>query len=86
MLGVGGLAATQAAIGVAEAVHQALGWEIPLATGPVRVGASIGYAVGGPGRSPDDVLAEADAAMYARKHARATPAFVAGQPGGSGRP
>ncbi|WP_433365274.1 diguanylate cyclase domain-containing protein [Actinoplanes sp. CA-142083] len=55
---------------VAEAVHRALSWEIPLATGPVRVGASIGYALGGPGQSPDDVLATADAAMYSQKHAR----------------
>ncbi|MFF5294905.1 diguanylate cyclase domain-containing protein [Paractinoplanes globisporus] len=55
---------------VAAAVHQALAWEIPLATGPVRVGASVGFALGGPGLSPDDVLAEADAAMYLQKHAR----------------
>ncbi|WP_433294735.1 diguanylate cyclase domain-containing protein [Actinoplanes sp. CA-030573] len=55
---------------VAEGLERALAREVPLATGPVRVGGSIGYAMGAPGRSPDEVLAEADAAMYHRKHSR----------------
>ncbi|MEU4240579.1 GGDEF domain-containing protein [Actinoplanes sp. NPDC026619] len=55
---------------VATAIRECFGWEVPLSTGPVRVGGSVGCALGGPGFSPDHVLAEADAAMYAEKHAR----------------
>ncbi|NAZ77691.1 hypothetical protein GTQ99_20075, partial [Kineococcus sp. T13] len=39
----------------------------------VRVGASTGTAVGGPGTSTDEVLAAADARMYdAKRAARAS--------------
>ncbi|GIF17275.1 diguanylate cyclase (GGDEF)-like protein [Actinoplanes tereljensis] len=55
---------------VAAEVRRCFDWEIPLSTGPVRVGGSVGSALGGPGLSPDAVLAEADAAMYAEKHSR----------------
>ncbi|GAA2661373.1 diguanylate cyclase domain-containing protein [Paractinoplanes durhamensis] len=55
---------------VAEAVRQTFRWDVPLSTGPVRVGGSVGHALGGPGFSPDNVLAEADAAMYVEKHSR----------------
>jgi diguanylate cyclase (GGDEF)-like protein len=56
---------------VANEIRRTLAWEVPLTGGPVRIGASIGYALGGPGYSPDDVLAAADTAMYVQKHARA---------------
>jgi diguanylate cyclase (GGDEF)-like protein len=55
---------------VADGVRDAFRWEVALSTGPVRVGGSVGQALGGPGVSPDSVLAEADAAMYIEKHSR----------------
>ncbi|GIM97609.1 diguanylate cyclase domain-containing protein [Paractinoplanes toevensis] len=55
---------------VAAEVRRCFDWAIPLSTGPVRVGGSVGSALGGPGLSPDAVLAEADAAMYVEKHSR----------------
>jgi diguanylate cyclase (GGDEF)-like protein len=56
---------------VVAAVYSCFNWDFPLSTGPIRAGASVGYAVGEPGRSPDEVLAAADAAMYERKRGRA---------------
>ena len=53
---------------VAERIARSL--EAPCAVGgtDVRVGASIGIAFGDPGASADDLLRQADAAMYAAKH------------------
>lgn len=53
---------------VAERVARSL--EEPLGVGgtDVRVGASIGIAFGGPATAADDLLRQADAAMYAAKH------------------
>ena len=47
--------------------------EMPIGPHLVRVGASIGYAVRGPGDSVDDVLAAADEAMYRIKQHRRAP-------------
>jgi GGDEF domain-containing protein len=45
----------------------------PATAGPaaLRVGASIGYAVGGPGDDPAELLALADRRMLARKRRQA---------------
>jgi diguanylate cyclase (GGDEF)-like protein len=53
---------------VAERIARSL--EAPFAVGgtDVRVGASIGIAFGDPGTSADDLLRQADVAMYAAKH------------------
>ncbi len=53
---------------VAERIARAL--EAPFAVGgaDVRVGASIGIAFGDPGAAADDLLRQADVAMYAAKH------------------
>ena len=40
---------------------------VPTPAGPLRVGMSIGSAVGRPGDTPDDVVARADRAMYGAK-------------------
>jgi cyclic di-GMP phosphodiesterase Gmr len=40
---------------------------VPTAAGPLRVGMSIGAAVGRPGDAADDVIARADRAMYGAK-------------------
>ncbi|MGY1672072.1 GGDEF domain-containing protein [Geodermatophilus sp. SYSU D00710] len=40
---------------------------VPTVAGPLRVGMSIGGAVGRPGDTPDDVVARADRAMYGAK-------------------
>jgi cyclic di-GMP phosphodiesterase Gmr len=40
---------------------------VPTVAGPLRVGMSIGSAVGRPGDTPDDVVARADRAMYGAK-------------------
>jgi GGDEF domain-containing protein len=68
----------------AHAVRGTFAWEVPLTGGPVRVGGSIGYALGGPRRSPDDVLAGADAAMYADKRTRRERLVDQSWAGGSG--
>jgi diguanylate cyclase (GGDEF)-like protein len=58
------------ATAAAEVVRGIFTTEITVAAGPVWVGGSIGYALGGPGRTPDEVLAGAYAALYASKHGR----------------
>ncbi|MBU2669926.1 GGDEF domain-containing protein [Actinoplanes bogorensis] len=55
---------------VADAVRSSFHQDVHLTTGPVRVGGSLGTAVATPNCTPDEVLATADAAMYANKHAR----------------
>jgi diguanylate cyclase (GGDEF)-like protein len=63
-------AGTAEATATAAAIRDGFAWEVPLAAGPVRVGGSIGFALGGPDRSPDEVLAAADVAMYTDKYDR----------------
>jgi diguanylate cyclase (GGDEF)-like protein len=58
------------AAAMAAAIRDAFAAAMPLTTGPVRVGGSVGYGLGCPGRSPEEVLAAADDAMYADKHSR----------------
>ena len=71
-----------AAEAVAEAVRSCFGWPFPLPSGPLRAGGTVGYAVAGPGRSPDEVMQAADAAMYRSKpRARTRPRST--QPAGS---
>jgi diguanylate cyclase (GGDEF)-like protein len=65
-------ARAELATATAMAIRGVFDWPAPLSTGPVPVGGSIGYALGGPGRSLDEVFAGADAAMYADKHGRRT--------------
>jgi diguanylate cyclase (GGDEF)-like protein len=52
-----------------DAIGSCFAREFRLSIGAIRVGGSIGYALGAPGRSPDEVMAAADAAMYACKRA-----------------
>jgi predicted signal transduction protein with EAL and GGDEF domain len=66
---------------VESAVRSCFDWAFPLTTGPIRAAGSIGYAVGTPGDSLDEVLAAADAAMYHRKRYRVLAGVpVAAQP------
>lgn len=58
--------ADQAAV-VGQRILAALKEPIELPDRTIRCGASIGLSVGEPGRSPDDLLMEADVAMYASK-------------------
>ncbi|MDT0169185.1 EAL domain-containing protein [Pseudarthrobacter sp. BRE9] len=58
--------ADQAAI-VAHRILAALSEPIELPSRSVRCGASIGLSVGSEGQSPEDMLMEADVAMYASK-------------------
>ena len=44
--------------------------EVPTAAGPLRLAASVGVATAGPGSAVPDLLAQADASMYAVKAAR----------------
>lgn len=60
------LSADQAAI-VGHRILAALQQPIELPGRSVRCGASIGLSVGGAGQSPEDMLMEADVAMYASK-------------------
>ena len=58
------------ALAVAERLLAAIGAPIPMAEGSPRVAASIGVAFsGGPGDSAEDLLRNADIAMYAAKAA-----------------
>ncbi|HJX45364.1 MAG TPA: diguanylate cyclase [Geodermatophilus sp.] len=52
---------------LAVRVAEWLASPVPTAAGPVRVGMSVGVAVGHPGDRPDDVVARADRAMYGAK-------------------
>jgi diguanylate cyclase (GGDEF)-like protein len=58
--------ADQAAV-VGQRILASLKEPIELPDRTIRCGASIGLSVGEPGRSPDDLLMEADIAMYASK-------------------
>ncbi|GAC1496529.1 MAG: hypothetical protein NVS2B15_19090 [Pseudarthrobacter sp.] len=58
--------ADQAAV-VGQRILAALKEPIELPDRTIRCGASLGLSVGEPGRSPDDLLMEADVAMYASK-------------------
>jgi GGDEF domain-containing protein len=57
-------ASTAAAQATADALRESFTELLQLTCGPVRSGGSIGVALASPGSSPDDVIAEADAAMY----------------------
>jgi diguanylate cyclase (GGDEF)-like protein len=60
------------ALGKARAIEQIItATEIPSAGRCVSVGASAGVAMIGPGDCPNDVMARADAEMYARKSQQA---------------
>ncbi len=58
--------ADQAAV-IGQRILAALKEPIELPDRTIRCGASIGLSVGGPDRTPDDLLMEADVAMYASK-------------------
>jgi diguanylate cyclase (GGDEF)-like protein len=51
----------------AAAVRSCFDRPFPLSTGPLRAGGTVGFAVGAAGRSPDEVMNSADAAMYRSK-------------------
>ncbi len=58
----------ESAVGeLAERVSERVAAPVPTAAGPLRVGMSIGVAVGRSGDPPDDVIARADRAMYGAK-------------------
>jgi diguanylate cyclase (GGDEF)-like protein len=57
---------------VAVALRSCFAWPFPLSSGPLAAGGTVGYAVGAPGWSPDDVLAAADREMYRMKPASVT--------------
>jgi cyclic di-GMP phosphodiesterase Gmr len=58
----------ESAVGaLAEQVSERVAAPVPTAAGPLRVGMSIGVAVGRSGDPPDDVIARADRAMYGAK-------------------
>jgi diguanylate cyclase (GGDEF)-like protein/PAS domain S-box-containing protein len=63
-----GASATEAAA-VAERIREMLATPLGLGGRQLSLTASIGYAVGTPGCSSDDLLAQADTAMYAAKQA-----------------
>ncbi len=55
----------------AEVVRGAFTAPLPLTCGPLAASGTVGFAVSAPGRSPDQVMEQADAAMYALKpHSR----------------
>ena len=54
---------------VAQRVLAVLAAPLPLASGVVTVGASLGVAVSGPASTAEDLVARADEAMYAAKRA-----------------
>jgi len=58
---------------IARRVAQALDARVKTSAGALALSVSIGVALSRPGQSADDLLAEADAAMYADKRARTTP-------------
>jgi diguanylate cyclase (GGDEF)-like protein/PAS domain S-box-containing protein len=51
----------------AETVRGAFDQPFAIANHKLSCGGAVGLAIGGPGRAPQDVLAEADLAMYASK-------------------
>ena len=59
-----------AAAALATRLERRLGEPYLMSVGPVRLGASVGTATAVPGATPDSLLAEADASMYAAKDAR----------------
>jgi len=63
VLGDGG----KPAAALAEALKDCFIAPFRLSAGPLRVGGTVGCAVGNPGQSPDEVLAAADQAMYRDK-------------------
>jgi diguanylate cyclase (GGDEF)-like protein/PAS domain S-box-containing protein len=58
------------AAALARRIEQRLAEPYLLPLGPVRLGASAGFAIARPGATVDGLLAEADAAMYAVKDGR----------------
>ena len=60
-------ARTTDAESVAAALRSCFAWPFPLSSGPLEAGGTVGFAVGAPGQSPDEVLAAADRAMYRMK-------------------
>ncbi|MGY1697101.1 MULTISPECIES: GGDEF domain-containing protein [unclassified Geodermatophilus] len=55
---------------LAALVSEQVASPVPTVAGPLRVGMSVGGAVGRPGDAPDDVVARADRAMYGAKTRR----------------
>jgi diguanylate cyclase (GGDEF)-like protein len=60
-------ARTADAEAVAAGLRSCFAWPFPLSTGPLEAAGTVGYALAGPGQSPDEVLAAADRAMYREK-------------------